>query len=273
MNDLIYLSFFCLGEINVQTFADSISEVTDEEDIKSLTSDKTFQTAQDTLKSVSPNFDFSKSEVDDDTACNNTKDVYDAKYTSTTNTNNKLDANVTPSSPSNQHTNKETKDNIPLQSELIPTLPPLDFTKLNKSSIKDVVDSNIASVSTNPITQSPQMVSTTAGSQKSFHSNTQRLGTPGSAGTPKTPSPRLRSLLNMAGYSSQDIQDASKSPVTPPSQIQSQHEMPSSSKPPMTGCAPISIPLSTTPITITSSEPTKTNMFAQQAASLQPVQV
>ena len=261
----------CIGEVNAQTFAESISEVTDEEDIKSLTSDKTFQTAQDTLKSVSPNFDYSKSEVDNQIVCSEAIEGCNANIASTNNTNNVLDGDLTSSSLLNQPTNKETKANIPLQPELIPTLQPLDFSKLNECTTHD--NSNVTSVSTNPNKQSSQIPSATGGSQKLLHSNSQHLGTPSSAGTPKTPSPRLRSLLNMAGYSSQDIQDASMSPVTPPSQVRNQQEMLSAVKSPVSSGTPISIPSSTAPITLTSSEPTKAGFISQKAVSLHPVQV
>ena len=262
----------CIGEVNAQTFAESISEVTDEEDIKSLTSDKTFQTAQDTLKSVSPNFDYSKSEVDDALECNS-KQGLDATSLSLPKTNNELDEKVTTSSLSTQPTNKDPIDNLLQQPELIPTLQPLDFTKLNKYNTKEHTNTNVTCVSTNSTNQSPLIQSNTGGSQKLLHSSSQHLGTPSTAGTPKTPSPRLRSLLNMAGYSSQDIQDASISPVTPPSHVRNPQDMLSSIKPPVTSCTPISIPLSTTPITLTSSEPPRTGVFPQQVASLRPVQV
>ena len=114
LKNSLFLMFLFSGEMNAHTFAESISEVTDEEDLKSLTSDKTFQTAQDTLKSVSPNFDYSKSEVDDVLGCNKSKEL-DAAIASASKTNNELDASVTQSSLSNQPTNKETKNNVSLK--------------------------------------------------------------------------------------------------------------------------------------------------------------
>ena len=224
------------------------------------------------MKSVSPNFDYSKSEVDDTLECSS-KQGLDATSVSSPKTNIELDEKVTPSSLSNQPTNKDPIDNFLQDPELIPTLQPLDFTKLNKYNTKEHTNTNVTCVSTNSTNQSPQIQSNTGSSQKLLHSSSQHLGTPSTAGTPKTPSPRLRSLLNMAGYSSQDIQDASMSPVTPPTHVRNQQEMLNSVKPSVTSCTPISIPLSTTPITLTSSEPTKTGVFPQQAASLRPVQV
>ena len=204
--------------------------------------------------------------------CSSKQGLYSTSVSSPK-TNNELDEEMTPSSLSNQPNNTDTIDNLLQQPELIPTLQPLDFTKLNKYNTKDHTNTNVTCVSTNSTNQSPQIQSNTGGSQKLLHSSSQHLGTPSTAGTPKTPSPRLRSLLNMAGYSSQDIQDASMSPVTPPSHVRNKQDMLSSVNPPVTSCTPISIPLSATPITLTSSEPTKTGVFPQQAASLRPVQV
>ena len=202
----VALKVWCfIGDINIQKTADNASEITDEEDLETLPSDKTFETARDTLKSVSPNYDFSKSEVDESNS-----EGFGAEAAKVT---------TKASSP-------ETKEILHSQPE---SLTPLDFTKLNITLPKDNQDCFITSVSTNPIITQSQVTSGSGSSQKSMYSNSSRLGTPSAAGTPKTPSPRLRSLLSMAGYSSQDIQDAS-SPVTTPSQMKNIQEKLSDTK-------------------------------------------
>lgn len=249
-----------------QKIPDNTSEATDEEDLKTLPSDNTFETARDTLKSVSPNYDFSKSEVDSIT---NSKG-YDAQAVGIIkDRTNQNTTSVMSSNASDRHVNTGSQEILPSQPEHMPSLPPLDFTKLNTSSTKNNQEFIVTSVYTNPITQ-PQNPTSTGGSQKSMCSSSQHLGTPSSAGTPKTPSPRLRSLLNMAGYSSQDIQDAS-SPVSMPSQVKNQQDKFTSVLTPSSqACIPG--PMSSS-IALTSSECTKTSNNANNPLALNQVHV
>ena len=186
-----FLSYYP-GEMIVHKVADNTSEVTDEEDLATLPSDNTYDTARDTLKSVSPNYDFSKSEVVD-ILCSNSGG-YDAQAVATTkDSSDKPTTCMVPSNTSSKHNITGTNDILPSQPEHIPSLPPLDFTKLNTCSTKNNHEFVVTSVYTNPITQ-PQISSSSGGSQKSVYNSSQHLGTPSSAGTPKTPSPTHRSL-------------------------------------------------------------------------------
>ena len=211
------------------------------------------------MKSVSPSYDFSKSEVDG-TVC-----TYPEGHSE--------HAAITTKDCSD-NCERETKDDLPSQHEHLPHLTPLDFTKINICPTKSNQECIVTSVCTNPITQS-QIVSNTGGSQKSTFSNSPHLGTPSSAGTPKTPSPRLRSLLNMAGYSSQDIQDAT-SPVCTTSQIRVHQDKITSVNTPSPSSNPVSTPFSTslTVTTVTSSQPVKTSSSSVlNTFALRPVQV
>ena len=211
---------------------DNTSEITDEEDLHTdILSDKTFETARDTLKSISPSHDFSKSEVHESlTAYSGDLDSYAPPITTESSSN-------------------DTKDILSSQPAHVPSLTPLDFSKLNICPSTNNTVCVSSSVPTNQ-TLHPSVKSTALHQQSNISS--AHLGTPSSAGTPKTPSPRLSSLLRFAGYSSQDIHDAS-SPVSNSPQIKNKQEKPADvNTPPESGSKSNLVPISS-PITLTSS--------------------
>ena len=96
-----------------------------------------------------------------------------------------------------------------LPQKLRPSLTPLDCTQIPVCSTNN--NPGCLLVTSIPTNTSSQSIVSISVSQVPVPNNSSFLGTPKSAGTPKTPSPRLRSLLSMAGYSAQDIEDAAKS--------------------------------------------------------------
>ena len=211
---------------------DNTSEITDEEDLHTdIESNKTFETARDTLKSISPSHDFSKSEVHESLNANSGE----------------FDSNALPIAT--ESSSNDTKDILSSQPARVPSLTPLDFSKLNICPSTNNTVCVSSSVPTNQILH-PSVQSTAL--HKPSNISSAHLGTPSTAGTPKTPSPRLSSLLRFAGYSSQDIHDAS-SPVSNAPQIKNQQEKPADVKtPPESGSKSNLVPVSS-PITLTSS--------------------
>ena len=226
--DNIYQMFIS----GINNAVDNTSEITDEEDLHTdIRSDKTFETAPDTLKSISPSHDFSKSEVHE-SLNTNTGD---------------LDSNVLPIAT--ESSSNDTKDILSSQPARVPSLTPLDFSEPNICPSTNNTVCVSSSVHTNQILH-PSVQSTAL--HKPSNVNSAHLGTPSTAGTPKTPSPRLSSLLRFAGYSSQDIHDAS-SPVSNSPQIKNHQETPADVKtPPESGSKSNLVPVSS-PITLTSS--------------------
>ena len=216
----------------VDKAVDNTSEITDEEDLHTdIRSDTTFGTARDTLKSISPSHDFSKSEVHESLNANSGE----------------FDSNALPIAT--ESSSDDTKDILSSQLARVPSLTPLDFSKLNICPSTNNTVCVSSSVPTNQILH-PSVQSTAL--HKPSNISSAHLGTPSTAGTPKTPSPRLSSLLRFAGYSSQDIHDAS-SPVSNSPQIKNQQEKPADVKtPPESGSKSNLVPVSS-PITLTSS--------------------
>ena len=236
-----------------------------------MPSDLTFETAIDTLKSVSPIYDVSKSEVDG-AECKSAEG-FSAKAANTkTAISDDAAAYVASSNSLTKNSEAINKDDLPSQPEHLPSLTPLDFTKINNPSTKSNQDCIVTTLCTNPLTQS-KIVATTSGFQKSItFSLSPHLETPGSTGTPKTPSPRLRSLLNMAGYSSQDIQDA-MSPVPNTPQVKCHPDKSTAVKTTSPSFTPVSTPVLSPSVSVTSFQPVNTSSSVLNPFALHQMQV